>query len=927
MAGYAAGGQSPPTTRESVQPSPRHELPRPMITRRTRASQHRTTPRWAVALLMALAALSVVAWIPISRALRVPDERAVVLYRLADLVTRERDAFLAANPVTADGPDGLREIAGLRQWRHAEIDRLMTDAGPVVPGDLRLRILAFQDLVDRQLRFQDEAQPITARVQGLEEVRSRYASLVADLESIAGSSAIEGRASDAWESLILFGFASIAGVFVLVLFVVLQRRNAALEFGAGRRVALEEEQRRLRALIGASHDLIVVIDAEGRISWASPSVAAFLGIPEERVVGFAPTDVIHPDDLREVALALATLRTTTTADPIRVECRIRPGGEVDDDRWVEILAVNAIREPGIGGIILTGRDITEQRRATDELETRERELRELMEHVTGVFYRAELAAGPWTFVSPQITRMLGWAPEEWMADPGLWVRSIHPDDRERVLREEDEPTSGSIDYRMFTRGGELRWIRDDASPVQPRGRARPYWVGTLTDVTHAYQVEAELRYQAHHDPLTGLPNRSLLLDRLGNALDRGRRKPTEVGVVFIDLDDFKTVNDDLGHASGDALLVAVAERLRGAIRPGDTAARLGGDEFALLIDEVDRETMGVVADRVIAALDEPVTIGTRQLQLSASAGVAISLGTTSEPERMLRDADTAMYVAKRQGKNRWVLFDPGMSGPMRQRVRMEGDLRRALGRDEFQLVYQPVVRLSDGRIEGAEALLRWHSPDAGTIDPGEFLDIAEESGLMSEIGAWVLQRACHDAAMWQRSTRRGLWLGVNVSARQLLDQAMVGAVTAALDASGLPPDRLLLEINERAALRDLDAVETRLAELHATGVRLAIDDFGSGTSSIGHLRRLDFDIIKIDRTLVADIQHSAEAQDLMRSIVHISRTLHAIPLAEGVEDSAQVAALRAAGCELAQGYLFAHPMDALLLRDTFLPRNLGSNTG
>jgi diguanylate cyclase (GGDEF)-like protein/PAS domain S-box-containing protein len=890
--------------------------------------KHRTTPRWAVALLMALAALSVVAWIPISRALRTPDERAVVLYQLADLVTKERDAALAAQPIEpADGPGSMRSAATAHAERHTAISTLLADTGPLVPDDLRAEVAAFQALADRQLRFADEADPLTARTLRIEQIRRSYAGLMDELERTASASALAGRASDAWESLILFGLAMVAGVFVVVLFVILQRRNAALEYGAGRRAALEGEQRRLRALIGASHDLIVVIDGEGRIAWASPSVSTFLGIDEADVIGFEPTSLVNPEDLPDMQAAFLDLRTGDEPGPVRVECRIRSAGANDEERWVEIIASNGMGEPGIGGLILTGRDITEQRLATDALETRERELRELMEHVNGVFYRAELAAGPWTFVSPQITRLLGWTPEEWMADPTLWVKSIHPDDRERVLREEDEPTSGVIDYRLVTRSGELRWIRDDASPVQPRGRARPYWVGTLTDVTHAYQVEEELRYQAHHDPLTGLPNRSLLLDRLGNALDRSRRKPTEVGVIFIDLDDFKTVNDELGHAAGDNLLSAVAERLRGAIRPGDTAARLGGDEFALLVDEVERDGLEQVADRVMAALDEPITLGTRQIQVAASAGVSMSTGSATDPERMLRDADTAMYVAKRQGKNRWVLFDPGMSGPIRQRVRMEGDLRRALGREEFQLVYQPVVRLADGRIEGAEALLRWHSPDLGPVDPREFLEIAEDSGLMPQIGAWVLERACQDAAMWQRYSRRGIWLGVNISARQLLDPGMVGSVTRALREAELDAGHLMLEVNESAALRDLDAVEARLLELHETGVRLAIDDFGSGTSSIGHLRRLDFDVIKLDRTLIADIHRSAEAQDLVRSIVHISRTVHATPLAEGVEVPEQVAALRAAGCELAQGYLFARPMDALLLRDTFLPRNLGAAAG
>ncbi|MFN8619786.1 MAG: EAL domain-containing protein [Chloroflexota bacterium] len=899
----------------------------PRILRRARTpGTHRTTPSWAVVLLMAVVALAVVASVPVSHALRAAHERATLVYRLADLVNRERDASWNALALGYGAPPSAIRSATEGTTQHEELVKVLGDLAPVLPDGLAEQVQAFEDLVDQQLQLVAEARPIAARELERLQVRAAYQELIKQIDAAAVKAADQSKVADAWETAVLMVIAIVAMAVVLVLFAVLQRRNAAYEFGAGRRFALEEEGRRLRALISASSDLIVVIDDAGKVTWASPSVAAMMGRAEQDVIGTTPSSLMHPDDLPLMAAGLARLRAGTDVGPQRFECRVRLGADGTDERWMEIIVADGRNEPGIGGLILTGHDVTERRRATDERAARERELRELVEHVNGVFYRCELgAAGRWTFVSPQIVNLLGWSAEEWMTDPGLWGRSIHPDDRERVMREEQEPTRGAIDYRMFTRAGELRWIRDDAAPMDPDGTGAPYWAGTLTDVTRAYLVEEELRYQAHHDALTGLPNRSLLLDRLGNALDRSRRKPLDVGVVYIDLDDFKNVNDELGHAAGDDLLVAIAERLRAAIRPGDTAARLGGDEFALIVEEVDRETLAAIADRALASLDAPIVVAGREVAISASLGVAVSRGSGTDPERMLRDADTAMYVAKRQGKQRWVFFDPTMSGPQRQRVRMESDLRRALASEEFDLVYQPVVRLSDGRMEGAEALLRWHSPDSGTVDPSEFMEVAEESGLMVHIGRWVLRRACHDAAMWQRYTRRGVWLGVNISARQLLDPGMVPSVVEALKDSELPADHLVLEVTESAALRDLDAVEARLAELRATGVRLAIDDFGTGTSSIGHLRRLDFDIIKIDGSLVADIRRNPDAQDLVRSIVHISRTLRAQPLAEGVEEADQVAALRAAGCELGQGYLFARPMDALLLRDTFLPRNLGAS--
>jgi len=893
----------------------------PVTADRTR----RTTPTWAVVALMVVVALTVVASIPVSRALRGPRDEAARLVRLTDLIHRERDFALDTPSGGLGSLDATRAAVASHATRHAAIDQVLVDLGSALPHALVVHIGAFGALVDQQHELAPDAAAAAARALDRVRVEAAYQEILGELDTLAALADVAAAEAEVLESLALAVRALLAMAVVLALFLVLQRRNATVEFGAGRRDALNGEQRRLRALIAASSDLTIVLDAEGRVTWASPSVAAATGLPESQLLGTVLRGYLHPDDRERVVTELSALRRGEIASPFRIEYRILLGDRRRDERWLEVVAANAMDEPGINGIILNGRDITEQHDARAELQVRERDLRELMNHVNGVFYRSERGRdGRWTFVSPQIEQLLGYTAEEWIADPGLWARSIHPDDRERVLREEG-PAPGAVDYRMVTRTGEARWVRDDATLMVTHGPTEPYWAGTLIDVTRAYQIEDELRHRAHHDALTRLPNRSLLLDRLANALDRSRRKPFDVGLIFVDLDDFKDVNDDLGHAAGDALLVAVGERLREAIRPGDTAARLGGDEFALLVDEVDRQELGLVADRVIRALDVPITIGTRQLHVTGSVGVAISMGAGTDPERMLRDADTAMYVAKREGKRRWVFFDPGMSGVHRERVRMESHLRRALAQDEFHLVYLPIVRLSDGRIEGAEALLRWHGPEAAGVDTQEFIAVAEEAGLMPDVGRWVLRQACLDAAMWQRYTRRGVWLAVNISARQLLDPGMVRSVVEALSDSGLAAGKLVLEMTENAALRDLDAAEQRLGELKAAGVRLAMDDFGAGTSSIGHLRRLTFDLIKIDRSVVGEVHRSPEGLDLVRSLVHISRTLRAQPLAEGVEDEDQVRLLRAAGCELGQGYLFGRPVEASVLRDALLHRDAEAN--
>ena len=422
--------------------------------------------------------------------------------------------------------------------------------------------------------------------------------------------------------------------------------------------------------------------------------------------------------------------------------------------------------------------------------------------------------------------------------------------------------------------------------------------------------EAELTRQALHDPLTGLPNRTLFLDRLAHTLTRSERSLDPVTVLVLDLDNFNRFNDSLGHAAGDQLLTSVAERLRDTVRRADTIARLGGDEFAVLLEDTG-VTDGIrVAQRLGEALDRPFAVSGRAVFVRASVGVACGVGGAQTADELLTNADLAMYLAKGQGKARYAVFESAMHEAAIQRLELEADLRGALVRGEFFLLYQPVVRLGDGSIAGMEALVRWKRAGGEVVCPDAFIPAAEETGLIGEIGHWVLQEACRQAAAWQAEYRPtpALRLSVNFSARQLQDPEIVKDVERVLVAAGLEPGCLVVEITESLLISEPDVAVQRLGDLRHLGVRLAIDDFGTGYSSLSYLRRFPVDVLKIDRSFVAALGGDPEDAALAHAIVKLGHTLHLRVVAEGVETAAQLAELRGLGCEYGQGYLFARPL-------------------
>jgi diguanylate cyclase (GGDEF)-like protein/PAS domain S-box-containing protein len=528
-----------------------------------------------------------------------------------------------------------------------------------------------------------------------------------------------------------------------------------------------------------------------------------------------------------------------------------------------------------------------------------------------------------TYQTPSAERILGY--RDGSLEGRRFTTLLHPDDIEQALAEytgvaSRAGTSITAKWRIRHCDGSWRHVEVTTTNLMHEPTLEGI-VLTLRDVSERTSLEEELKHQAFHDALSGLANRALFRDRLEHALARATRSKSSLAVLFLDLDDFKLINDSLGHTTGDALLVAVAGRLSESLRSGDTAARFGGDEFAVLLEETSSpEEACQAAERLISALRAPLVIEDHEIQVCASVGVALSQAGREDPTELMQAADVAMYAAKAHGKGRYEVYKSDLQVAIVRRLDRIADLQRAIDGREFVVHYQPIVSLGGGNAVGLEALVRWRHPDHGLLLPDEFIALAEETGLVIPLDRWVLKEACVQTREWQfcHSEARRLWVSVNISARHFQDEGLVEDVSTALRESDLDPQFLVLEITEGVFVQEAESVLERMLELKALGIRFAIDDFGTGYSSLSYLRRFPIDILKLDKSFVDDVAVSSEDGAFAETIVQLGKNLHLQTIAEGIEHAPQLEVLRALGCQLGQGFYFTKGLQASEIDDLFL---------
>ncbi|MGH2594655.1 MAG: putative bifunctional diguanylate cyclase/phosphodiesterase [Actinomycetota bacterium] len=537
------------------------------------------------------------------------------------------------------------------------------------------------------------------------------------------------------------------------------------------------------------------------------------------------------------------------------------------------------------------------------------------------------------YASPSASRVLGFDPAE--LEGTRFIDLVHADDKTRALSfltssGDGEGNTGLMEFRMRHRDGSYLSTETLRTSLLDDQNVKGIVLNTR-DITERKQFEEQLQHQAFHDPITHLANRALFRDRVLHAIERQERDKKPIAVLFMDIDDFKTVNDSLGHAAGDGLLKEVGDRLKKALRSADTAARLGGDEFAILLEDGGEGIRAAeVAERIMQMLEDPFALEGKEVFIRASVGIAVADGTgdggENAAETLMRNADVAMYMAKERGKGRYQVFEPEMHDTALRRLELKADLQRALDHDEFILHYQPVIELESGAITGVEALIRWIHPERGIVQPLEFIPLAEETGLIVPIGRWVLGEACRFAVELQTEfpsdpAEPPFHMAVNLSARQLARPEIVDEVRDILADTGLSAPALILEITESMVMQDMELAIERLNQLKQLGVLLAIDDFGTGYSSLNYVRRFPVDILKVDKSFIDEVADGGESSALTAAVIELAGILNLKPVAEGIERADQLERLMELKCDMGQGYLFARPLDPRALRTLLQERS------
>ena len=656
----------------------------------------------------------------------------------------------------------------------------------------------------------------------------------------------------------------------------------------------------------SSSDLVFAVDPTATVTYASPACTKVLGYEPEGLFGSEAGALVHEDDIEDLR---ATLGSTLGVPGDSVEFCIRVRHQNGTWRWLEGLATNLLDDPAVAGMVINARDVTE-RQARQERQTAISDLGREVLRATTLESSVKSATGVISrILHARECRVVG-ALED--TDPDRRPRETAP----RAPEDGTEPEASDEQPRLRVAVGDpeqpLAYI--EVFKEGPISAGDEQFVesvsGIVLSATVRFGAEDAIRHQAMHDPLTGLPNRALFNDRLEHALSRRMRIAGHVAVMIVDLDGFKNVNDSLGHLTGDALLIAVANRFGTQLRGFDTIARLGGDEFAILFDELDTaDQAGSVAQRVLDTLVSPLPLPDRDVAIGASVGIALTDRADTKADRLLADADAAMYRAKREGKGCYRIFEAAMHTAAVERMNLEQELRTAIRDGALTVHYQPIVDTNTGHVTSFEALARWRHPARGFVPPDTFIPLAEESGLIIDLGRAVLLEACQQARLWH-DTLPGIRpsISVNASRLQLANRNFVEDVADALVCAGLQPTSLIVEVTESILASESRHVIATLDELRRTGIRVAIDDFGTGYSSFAALAELPIDILKIDKRFVDNLVYDDQGRGFVNAIMQLAHTLHLETTAEGVEQQEQRDALATLGCTHIQGYFFSPPM-------------------
>ncbi len=677
-------------------------------------------------------------------------------------------------------------------------------------------------------------------------------------------------------------------------------------YGPGRALGEDEgsDPNPYSALVQQSADIVMVVDPDGTVRFANPAMLRLLGMEPDDLLGTQVLEIIHAGD-HDLLTDLVAKLLESPETPRSFELRAR---HVDGSyRWIDGWLQNLLDDVHVGGLLGNGRDVTDRRDAQEALTASEERFRSLTSSSPSAIFELDAAA------------RVGLVNQRWVELTGRDLGEIddvfgvlHPSDARRlraVWSAEGAPSGLEERVRVVRPDGDFRWVELRTRPVHDSDGLVVAHVGTLHDVTEVQNAHRKLEHLASHDPLTGLPNRTLLLERLQLAVTAARETGDPLALLFVDLDRFKVVNDSLGHHAGDRVLVEVARRLGELVRPRDVVARFGGDEFVVLCAPLADDDQAVqLADRIRREVAGGVLIESEAVHVSVSVGVVIGSGEM-DPETLLRNADVAMYAAKSQGRDRAQVFDEAMHHAAVERLTLEAALRQGIDRDEFEMYFQPIVDVATMRPSAVESLLRWKHPSRGLLEPDDFLTVAEESGILGEIGNWALEAACEAASGW-RGPKEGEapTLFVNLAPSQLADPDLVTIVGDVLRRTGLAPDRLMLEVTEGMLMVGPEATSEVLHGLRELGVRVAIDDFGTGYSSLSYLTRLPVDLLKIDRSFVAGSVGSANDREVISAIIALAHALGLTTVAEGVETEEQLELLRVLGCDGAQGFQFSPPV-------------------